>query len=121
MTVTDGRLAEEDGLQTGAFSARLVVGAPGVLGVFNRAGVLAASDVHVAMRLGRIGGDQDEQVSLAAALAVRGPRQGHVRVDLLEAPEMAAIDLEGSETTGSLSWPEGRARARPQPDRKSVV
>jgi len=106
MTVTDGGLAEEDSLQSGAFSARLVVGAPGVLGAFNRAGVIAAPDVHVAMRLARIGGDQDEQVSLAAALAVRGPRQGHVRVDLLEAPEMAAIDLEGSETAESLPWPE---------------
>lgn len=106
MTITDGRLGEDDSLRGGEFNPRLAVGAPGVLGAFNRAGVLAASDVHVAMRLARIGGDADEQVSLAAALAVRGPRQGHVRVDLLEAPGMAAIDLEGSETPESLTWPE---------------
>ncbi len=43
--------------------------APGVLREFNDAGVLAAADVHVARRLARLGGDDDDRVLLAAALA----------------------------------------------------
>ena len=48
-------------------------GARRCCGRFNEAGVLAAADVHVALRLAALGGDDDPEVLLAAALAVRGP------------------------------------------------
>ena len=54
------------------FDARLVQGAAGLLATFNVAGVLDASDVHIAVRLGRLAGVADDEVLLAAALAVRG-------------------------------------------------
>lgn len=88
------------------FDPRIVSGATGLLAAFNRAGVLSASDVHVAMRLARLGADTDEEVALAAALAVRGPRHGHVRVDLLTAPDTAAMDLDDMSAPESLPWPE---------------
>ncbi|MDQ3538866.1 MAG: exodeoxyribonuclease V subunit alpha, partial [Actinomycetota bacterium] len=64
------------------FDVRLALHAPGLLADFNAAGVLAAADVHVALRLGRIGGDSDPHTLVAAALAVRAPRLGHVCTDL---------------------------------------
>lgn len=88
------------------FDASVVLGAPPVLAEFNRAGVLAASDVHVAMRLARLGGEQDDDVVLAAALAVRGPRHGHVRVDLLEAAQTLTNDLDDSRAGQALPWPD---------------
>jgi hypothetical protein len=60
--------------------------AAGLLGAFNQAGVLDAADVHVANRVGRLGGELDEQVLLAAALAVRAARLGSVCVDLAARP-----------------------------------
>ena len=59
--------------------------ASGVLGVLNRAGALVAADVHVAQRLGRLGGETDERVLLAAALTVRAVRGGSVCLDLATA------------------------------------
>ena len=56
--------------------------ATGLLAVFAEAGVLAPADVHVALRLSRLGGETDQTVLLAAALAVRGVRTGSVCVDL---------------------------------------
>ena len=87
------------------FDASFVLRAPPVLDVFNRAGVLASSDVHVAMRLARLGGEPDDDVVLAAALAVRGPRHGHVRIDLLDAPK-TLTDLDDSRTGQALPWPD---------------
>jgi exodeoxyribonuclease V alpha subunit len=110
----DGALAE-------AFDTHLVLGAPGLLAAFNQAGLLAASDVHVATRLARMGGETDEQVVLAAALAVSGPRHGHVRVDLFGVPasvsasvaadadDVVAADADGVVPTESLPWPEPEA------------
>ncbi|MDQ6817045.1 MAG: exodeoxyribonuclease V subunit alpha, partial [Actinomycetota bacterium] len=57
-------------------------GSRGLLREFNLAGVLVAADVHVAARLASLSGEADESVLLAAALAVRAPRLGHVHVDL---------------------------------------
>ena len=68
------------------FDARRARHAPGLLRAFNDAGVLVAADVHVALRLAALGGETDEQVVLAAALAVRAPRVGHVLVDLAHDP-----------------------------------
>ncbi|MDD9205022.1 exodeoxyribonuclease V subunit alpha, partial [Georgenia sp. 10Sc9-8] len=61
---------------------RLTLNAAPLLAMFNTAGVLAAADVHVATRLGRLTGEHDEQVLLAVALAVRAVRSGSVCVEL---------------------------------------
>jgi exodeoxyribonuclease V alpha subunit len=87
------------------FDARLVLAASGALREFNRAGVLSASDVHVARRLGALGGESSETVLLAAALAVRAPRIGHVLVDLASIAETAAVDTEDPIDLAALRWP----------------
>jgi exodeoxyribonuclease V alpha subunit len=65
-----------------AWDHRLALRAPGSLAEINRAGVLTAADVHVADRLGRLGGEGSADVLLAVALAVRAVRHGSVCVDL---------------------------------------
>jgi exodeoxyribonuclease V alpha subunit len=88
---------------------RLAVRASGALRSFNEAGVLAAADVHVAARLGRLARTTDDDVLLAAALAVRGPRLGHVCVDLARIHETVAVDTEESVDVRSLPWPDPTA------------
>ncbi|HLI61555.1 MAG TPA: exodeoxyribonuclease V subunit alpha [Solirubrobacteraceae bacterium] len=88
------------------FDARLALTAAGPLREFNRAGVLSAADVHVARRLGSLGGETDETVLLAVALAVRAPRIGHVLVDLETIARTAAVDTEEPVDLGALEWPE---------------
>jgi exodeoxyribonuclease V alpha subunit len=75
------------------------------LAQFNRAGVLVAADVHVATTLGRLGRDGDELVALAAALAVRAPRVGHVLADLATVRETATADAEDEADLSGLPWP----------------
>lgn len=75
---------------------RIVEGGAGLLGDFNRAGVLEASDVHVASRVGDLAGETDEVVLLAVALAVRAVRHGSVCVDLTSVCDLAS----------GLAWPE---------------
>jgi exodeoxyribonuclease V alpha subunit len=88
------------------FHARLAVRAPGVLREFNAAGVLAPADVHVAQRLAALSGEQDERVMLAAALAVRGPRLGHVYVDLGTIRDTATVDADEPVDLSTLPWPD---------------
>jgi exodeoxyribonuclease V alpha subunit len=88
------------------FEPRFVRQASGVLREFNLAGVLSAADVHVARQLGALVGEQDEQVLLATALAVRAPRLGHVLVDLARIRETAAVDADEPVDLESLAWPE---------------
>src|SRR5687767_2942103 len=76
-----GSAARPDG-PADPYDHRFALGASGLLGAFNGAGVLVAADVHVATRLGRLGGEADEAVLLALALAVRGVRLGSVCVEL---------------------------------------
>jgi exodeoxyribonuclease V alpha subunit len=87
--------------------AQSVLGLPldGLLAQFNRAGVLVAADVHVASMLGRLGGDGDELVALAAALAVRAPRVGHVLADLATVRETATAGAEDEADLSGLPWP----------------
>ena len=80
--------------------------ATGALRAFNEAGVLAPADVHVAQRLAAIGGEADERVVLAAALAVRAPRLGHVLVDLATIRETATVDAEEPVDLATLPWPD---------------
>ena len=91
-----------------ALGTELVAGlGPGsLLGCFNRAGLLAPADVHVAMTLGRLGGDPDELVALAAALAVRAPRKGHVLVDLATVSATATVEAGDDTQLVGLPWPD---------------
>ncbi len=88
------------------FDVRRAVRAEGLLRSFNDAGVLTAADVHVALRLGRLGGEVDEAVLLAVALAVRAVRHGSVCVDLAVARETVAADAVDGEAPSRPPWPE---------------
>ncbi len=107
------------------FSAQLALRAPSPLREFNAAGVLAAADVHVALRLaglsglsglpalpglsglsGRPGAGEEGDVLLAAALAVRAPRMGHVFVDLASVAQTAIVESAAAELDlSTLPWP----------------
>jgi exodeoxyribonuclease V alpha subunit len=76
------------------------------LEMFNRAGLLGPADVHAALRLSRLGGETDELVILAVALAVRAPRVGHVSVDLARVRFLAGADAADSVDIEALPWPE---------------
>jgi exodeoxyribonuclease V alpha subunit len=88
------------------YDPRRAVAAPGLLGEFNDAGVLAPADVHVARRLAQLAGEDDELVLLAAALAVRAPRLGHVYVDVETIHASATVDAEEPIDLASLPWPD---------------
>ncbi len=66
----------EDAVWADAHDRRLALGATGLLAHFNQAEVLHAADVHVALRLGDLLEENDEEVLLATALAVRAVRTG---------------------------------------------
>lgn len=87
------------------FDVRFVRSASGLLREFNQAGALVAADVHVALRLGRLCGESDERVLLAAAFAVRGPRLGHVCVDLATVPETVVVEGDSTVDLSALPWP----------------
>ncbi|MBA2256584.1 MAG: AAA family ATPase, partial [Thermoleophilaceae bacterium] len=87
------------------FDVARALTAPGILREFNDAGVLSAADVHVARRLADLGGEEDESVWLAAALAVRGPRLGHVYVDLAAIQATATVDADELVDVAALPWP----------------
>jgi exodeoxyribonuclease V alpha subunit len=80
------------------------VRATGPLREFAEAGVLSAADVHVALRLARLGGEQRETVLLAAALAVRGVRAGSVCVELAGVADSVVPDEDAPPV--ELAWPE---------------
>jgi len=84
----------------GPHDRRIARHADGVLGDFNRAGVLEAADVHVARRLGALGAETADDVLLAVALTVRAARLGAVCVDL------ATIAEQPTDATEPLEWPE---------------
>ena len=80
--------------------------------------MLAPADVHVARRLAELAGEEDDAVRLATALAVRGPRLGHVYVDVATIHETATVDAEEPVDLTSLPWPDpagwlDRLRASP--------
>ncbi|HUC36493.1 MAG TPA: exodeoxyribonuclease V subunit alpha [Acidimicrobiales bacterium] len=77
-----------------------------LLGSFNRAGVLAPSDIHVAVRLVRLAGETDGSVALGAAFAVRAPRVGHVYVDLSTVRATASAGEEDEAVVETLAWPD---------------
>ncbi|HSV38991.1 MAG TPA: exodeoxyribonuclease V subunit alpha [Nocardioidaceae bacterium] len=84
----------------------------GTLRAFGEAGILESADVHVATRLGRLGGETDDQVLLAAALAVRAVRHGSVCLDLSQVRSTAGVegaDEEMLERLAALEWPDPEA------------
>jgi exodeoxyribonuclease V alpha subunit len=103
-----------------AYAPDLALSAHGLLRDFNRAGILTAADIHVARRLGAIGGERDEAVLLAAALVVRATRHGSVVLDLTTAPDTTSPDEQDGDTAEiplpPLAWPDRwteRAAASP--------
>lgn len=94
--------------EEGGVEADLVLGlAPAsLLGTFNRAGVLSAADVHVALALDRLTGQDDALVALAAAIAVRAARTGHVLADLVTVPMTVLAGAELEAGLEELPWPE---------------
>jgi exodeoxyribonuclease V alpha subunit len=98
---------------TATYDASLALRADGLLGAFNRAGILSAADVHVARRLGAIGGETDEAVLLAAALVVRSTRHGSVVLDLATAEATTSPDVDSDDVASDdlvadveLDWPD---------------
>jgi exodeoxyribonuclease V alpha subunit len=88
----------------------LALRATGLLRAFNVAGVLTAADVHVAQRVGALGGEHDEAVLLALALTVRSTRHGSVVLDLATAEASTSVDADQDEpvdtATLALDWPQ---------------
>jgi exodeoxyribonuclease V alpha subunit len=95
------------------FAVDRALDAPGPLRAFNDAGILGAADVHVARRLAAVGGEADDAVLLAVALAVRAPRVGDVYADLdtihaTAAPRAEAAPVGGDAApveAATLHWP----------------
>ncbi|MFC5060885.1 exodeoxyribonuclease V subunit alpha [Actinomycetospora atypica] len=100
MTVLD--LAGEDGV-------RHAVRATGRLAQFTARGVLDPADVAVARRLGRLGGEDDEEVLLAAALTVRSLRAGSVCLELADVDRRVLDADDTLVPTDDLPWPEPAA------------
>jgi exodeoxyribonuclease V alpha subunit len=96
----------------GAFDVRLARGTAGLLRDFNDAGILSTSDVHVALRLARLSGVDDDVVSLGAAFAARAPRLGNVCVDLATIHTTADADTDTPADLGALPWPAAPAWIR---------
>ncbi|MDP8977768.1 MAG: exodeoxyribonuclease V subunit alpha [Actinomycetota bacterium] len=82
--------------------------ATGLLWPFNDAGVLGPADVHVATTLGRLCGEGEPAVLLAAALAVRAPRLGHVCADLDTVRHTVTVDEDAPVGLRALPWPSPR-------------
>lgn len=83
---------------------RLASGATGALADLNSIGLLEPADIHVATRLGVLGGEADDRVLLAVALAVRGVRRGSVCIDLAET--VAELADPVAELVPHLAWPD---------------
>ena len=86
--------------------ARVATTAGGALGELNMLGVLDASDVHVATRLGALVDETDEAVLLGVALAVRGPRLAHVCIDLATVSTTVTSELDEPVDLDHVQWPD---------------
>ncbi|GAB2529780.1 exodeoxyribonuclease V subunit alpha [Nocardia heshunensis] len=90
-------------------SIQLAQRGTGLLQVFNNAGVLSAADLHVALRLARLGGESSEAAVFATALAVRAVRSGSVCLEVRRMHEIG-VDAEGTEESAidpaTLPWPD---------------
>jgi len=96
---------------TTTFETSLALRADGLLGAFNRAGILSAADVHVAQRLGAMAGESSDAVLLAVALVVRSTRHGSVVLDLATAESTTSPDVDEDDDAAltadiQLDWPD---------------
>ena len=98
------------------FDGRRPTVGDGLLRALGDATVLAAADVRTALTLLRLAdahapADPDGHVALAAALAVRAVRLGHVHADLAAAAATVAPDDEEVDVAlvAALPWPEPEA------------
>lgn len=98
-------LQEPDLERPDPYDVQRVRHASGLLRQFNDAGVLGAADVHVAMRLGRLGSEDDERVLLAAALTVRALQAGSVCLDIATAQDTTAVEGADAADLAALGWP----------------
>jgi exodeoxyribonuclease V alpha subunit len=118
-SVAAGATAVGDTAAVGSARAAAVDAAT-LLAPWRRAGVLQASDVHVATTLARLDGlggadgmlaPGEALVVLAAALAARAPRHGHVCLDLATVRRSVPAEVEGdadatsAEAVEALPWP----------------
>ena len=85
---------------------RAVVGASGLLAAFNEGGALSPLEVHAASVIARLWHETDQAVMLAAALAVRGTRFGHVCIRLGSQREAMVIEGQPPEVVEALPWPD---------------
>ncbi|MEZ5112075.1 MAG: exodeoxyribonuclease V subunit alpha [Nocardioidaceae bacterium] len=88
------------------FDRSQAVGATGLLGAFNRAGIVGVADVHVARRFGEILKESDEQVQLALALTVAATRAGSVCLDLSQAATIFQPESESGDDAAvkQVAW-----------------
>ena len=86
-------------------TARAVARPPTVLAPFVDADLLGPAEVHTAAALTRLHGDDQPEVLLAAALAVRAPRRQHVCVDLADVHRLVGDDRD-PQAAAALPWPD---------------
>src|ERR1700712_790415 len=86
------------------FDVRMALRSGGVLRAFNDAAVITAADVHVAQRLAQLGGEPDQNVQLAIALAGRGGRSGAGCVDLLQLRSKLSLAHPALPWPDPVSW-----------------
>lgn len=80
--------------------------APGLLHVFNAAGVLGLADAHTARVVSGLVREDRDEVQLALALAVRAVRMGSVCLDLRTVHDTVFDEAEETLNTSTLPWPE---------------
>jgi len=88
------------------FDARVPQRATGLLGVFAERALLTSADVHVAATLGRLAGESDGRVLLAAALTVKAVRSGSVCIDLAAVRHSAVADPWTELPPAEAAWPD---------------
>ncbi|EME22395.1 exodeoxyribonuclease V subunit alpha [Rhodococcus triatomae] len=90
--------------------ARVAQRGKGAVRAFNEAGVLGAADVHIAVRLAQMAGEESPDAVLATALAVRAVRSGSVCLELSGIRDIgvdAVVAEDGTELDlDTLPWPE---------------
>lgn len=95
-----------DRLALAASDRNVFIHADGLLAEFNSAGVIDTLDVAAASAIARLLGEWTPEVQLAAALAVRGTRFGHVCIRLDTIREAVVVDGQDPEVIEELSWPD---------------
>lgn len=78
---------------------------PAGLEPFAGRGLLAACDVQVARRLGRLAGDETPEALLAVALVARAARLGHTLTDLRRVRDLTVVDADEPVDVAALPWP----------------